>query len=72
MNIYCIKYIPMGTNLTILILRSRDWTKKILFSNMGRYPVLVVQGNSKYGILSRKLFGSQIDIYRSLVGFKPY
>jgi len=46
--------------------------REIYYANMGQYPVLVVQGNSKYGILGRKLFGSQIDIYRSLQGFKPY
>jgi hypothetical protein len=33
---------------------------------------LVVDNNSKYGMLSRALFGSQIDIYKTEVGFKPY
>jgi hypothetical protein len=46
--------------------------REILFSNMGIYPVLVVDNNSKYGMLSRALFGSQIDIYKTEVGFKPY
>jgi hypothetical protein len=45
--------------------------REIYYANMGRYPVLVVQGNSKYGMLSKQLFGSQIDIYQSLQGFKP-
>jgi hypothetical protein len=36
------------------------------------YPVIAVNNNSKYGLLSRVLFGSQIDIYKTEVGFKPY
>jgi hypothetical protein len=36
------------------------------------FPVIAVNNNSKYGLLSKDLFGSQIDIYKTEVGFKPY
>ncbi|HCC67669.1 TPA: hypothetical protein DEP90_00410 [Patescibacteria group bacterium] len=36
------------------------------------YPVLVVNNNAKYGLLSRTLFGSQIDVFKIEVGFKPF
>jgi hypothetical protein len=49
-----------------------DNTREIQYGNMGTYPVVVVKGNSKYGLLGRELFGSQIEIYKSEVGFKPY
>jgi hypothetical protein len=39
---------------------------------MGVYPVLVVDNNAKYGLLSKTVFGSQIDIFKIEVGFKPY
>jgi hypothetical protein len=38
----------------------------------GMYPVMLVKGNSKYGLLSRELFGSQMDVFRIEVGYKPY
>jgi hypothetical protein len=46
--------------------------REIQFSNMGVYPALVVDNNAKYGLLSKTVFGSQIDIYKTEVGFKPY
>jgi hypothetical protein len=46
--------------------------REILFSNMGIYPVLVVDNNAKYGMLSKTIFGSQIDVFKTEVGFKPY
>jgi hypothetical protein len=46
--------------------------REIYFSNMGVYPVLVVDNNAKYGLLSKTVFGSQIDIFKIEVGFKPY
>jgi hypothetical protein len=46
--------------------------REIHFSNMGVYPVLVVDNNAKYGLLSKTVFGSQIDIFKIEVGFKPY
>jgi hypothetical protein len=52
---------------------SSVWNKReIHYSNMALFPVLFVQGDSKYGLLSRTLFGSQIDIFKKEVGFKPY
>jgi hypothetical protein len=36
------------------------------------YPILAIKSSAKYGILSRALFGSQIDIFKTEVGFKPY
>jgi hypothetical protein len=46
--------------------------RKIHFSKKNNFPLIVVSGNPKYGLLSRILFGSQIDVYQSEVGFKPY
>jgi hypothetical protein len=46
--------------------------REIHFSNMGVYPVLVVDNNAKYGLLSKTVFGSQIDIFKIEIGFKPY
>lgn len=36
-----------------------------------RYPVLVVKQNSKYGVLSRSLFGSEIILQSIEVGVRP-
>ena len=36
-----------------------------------RYPVLVVKQNSKYGVLSRSLFGSDIILQSIEVGIRP-
>lgn len=47
-------------------------TREVIFNQMGSYPVLVVQGNSKFGILSKEFFGSQVDIYQREVGLKPF
>ena len=40
-------------------------------SKGSRYPVLVVKQNSKYGVLSRSLFGSSIILQSIEVGVKP-
>jgi hypothetical protein len=47
-------------------------TRELRYNYMDFYPVLVVKGNSKYGLLSRTLFGSQIDIFKRELGYKPY
>jgi len=36
------------------------------------YPILAVNNNAKYGLLSKVLFGSQIDVFKLEIGFKPY
>jgi hypothetical protein len=36
------------------------------------YPVIAIKNSAKYGMLSKSLFGSQIDIFKIEVGFKPY
>ncbi len=36
-----------------------------------RFPVLVVKQNSKYGVLSRSLFGSDIILQSIEVGVRP-
>jgi len=36
------------------------------------YPALVVKYHSKYSVLSNIVFGSQIDILKTELGFKPY
>jgi hypothetical protein len=45
-------------------------TIELDYRNM--HPVLAVDANPKYGLLSRTLFGSQTDIFRVDIGFKPY
>ena len=47
-------------------------SRTLSIGNRNIYPVLAVSGNSKYGILARKVFGSQIDVFKLEVGFKPY
>jgi hypothetical protein len=37
-----------------------------------KHPVLAVKGNPKYGLLAKTLFGSQTDVFRVDIGFKPY
>ena len=46
--------------------------RQIEATNRNTYPVLAVNNNAKYGLLSKTLFGSQIDIFKVEVGFKPY
>jgi hypothetical protein len=46
--------------------------REINYSYMGMYPVLVVDNNAKYGLFGKQVFGSQIDIFKTEVGFKPY
>lgn len=53
-------------------LASVDNKREIKYSNMGLYPVLIVDNNGKYGLFGKKVFGSQIDVYRTEIGFKPY
>lgn len=36
------------------------------------YPVLMIKYHSKYSILGNLVFGSQIDILKTELGFKPY
>jgi hypothetical protein len=36
------------------------------------YPVLMVKYHSKYSVLSNLVFGSQVDILKTEIGFKPY
>jgi hypothetical protein len=46
--------------------------REIHYSNMGLYPVLLIDNNAKYGLFGREVFGSQIYIFKLEVGFKPY
>ncbi len=46
--------------------------REMHFGHMGIYPVLVVENNAKYGFLSKGVFGSQIDIFKLEIGFKPF
>lgn len=46
--------------------------REILWGPRNLYPVIAINNVAKYGILSRTLFGSQIDIFKTEVGFKPY
>jgi hypothetical protein len=36
------------------------------------YPVLAIESDGRYGLLSKLLFGSQTDIFQTDIGFKPY
>ncbi len=36
------------------------------------YPVLAIESDGRYGLLSKILFGSQTDIFQTDIGFKPY
>jgi hypothetical protein len=37
-----------------------------------KYPVLIVDHHSKYGVLARTLFGGSLLIQKTEVGVKPY
>ena len=45
-------------------------TLKLVDRNI--YPVLMVKYHSKYSVLSNLVFGSQVDILKTEIGFKPY
>jgi len=47
-------------------------SRSILVGPRTTYPVIAVDNNAKYGLLSKILFGSQIDIFKTEIGFKPY
>lgn len=46
--------------------------RKISLSFRNTHPVIAVKGNAKYGLLGKKLFGSQTSIFQVYIGFKPY
>jgi hypothetical protein len=46
--------------------------RNIHFSNLQLKPVIFVKARSKYAILGKALFGSQVDIFKTELGFKPY
>ena len=52
--------------------RGIENSRQIEVLERNAYPVLAVNNNAKYGLLSKILFGSQIDIFKVEVGFKPY
>jgi len=56
------------TNSTASVFNERE----VSFNDMGIYPVMIVENNAKYGFLSRDVFGSQIDIFKLEIGFKPF
>jgi hypothetical protein len=47
-------------------------SRSISLDYRNTHPVIAVKGNAKYGLLSRILFGTQTDIFRVDIGFKPY
>lgn len=47
-------------------------SRTLQLDSRNKHPVIAVQGNAKYGLLSRILFGTPIDIFRGYIGFKPY
>lgn len=46
--------------------------RALKLSDRNTYPVLMVKYHSKYSVLSNLVFGSQIDILKTEIGFKPY
>ncbi|MDD3474739.1 MAG: hypothetical protein PHP08_02450, partial [Candidatus Dojkabacteria bacterium] len=36
------------------------------------YPVIAVNNSAKYGLISKDIFGSQVEIFKLEIGFKPY
>ena len=47
-------------------------SRRIPWRYRNTYPVIAVDNNAKYGLLSKYLFGSQIEIFKLEIGFKPY
>ena len=47
-------------------------SRTISWGYRNSYPVIAVNNNAKYGLLSRDIFGSQVEIFRLEIGFKPY
>jgi hypothetical protein len=47
-------------------------SRSIGLDHRNTHPVIAVRGNAKYGLLSKTLFGTQTDIFRVDIGFKPY
>ena len=50
------------------VINSRD----IPLLSRSTVPVLAVYSQSKYGILSEKVFGGQIELMKTEVGYKPF
>ena len=46
--------------------------RSISWGYRNQYPVIAVDNNGKYGLLSKYLFGSQVEIFKLEIGFKPY
>lgn len=46
--------------------------RKVDMSIRNLFPVLAVDNNSKYGLLGRELFGSQVQVFKLELGFKPF
>jgi len=46
--------------------------RDIGFSLRNAYPVIAVEGKFKYSALGKSIFGSQVDIFKTELGFKPY
>lgn len=46
--------------------------RNLTFQYVNINPVIAVKSKSKYGLLGKTFFGSQIDIFKTEVGFKPY
>jgi hypothetical protein len=47
-------------------------SRTIAWGYRNSYPVIAVNNNAKYGLMSRDVFGSQIEIFKLEIGFKPY
>ena len=47
-------------------------SRTIPFGYRDSYPVIAVNNNAKYGLLSTNIFGSQVEMFKLEIGFKPY
>ena len=46
--------------------------RSISWGYRSQYPIIAIDNNAKYGLLSKYLFGSQVEIFKLEIGFKPY
>ena len=65
-------YDGLYINGGIQVLGSVIFNRYLGINNRNTYPVLVVDNNSKYGILSSTIFGNPVDLIKTEVGFKPF
>jgi hypothetical protein len=48
------------------------WQRTLRLADRFVVPAVVIKHHSKYGVLSSLLFGQQVDVLKTEVGYKPY